>query len=289
MFHSVKFNSILGLAVMLSLLVFAPPPSFASCKNSGGSSGSNKFGSQVNGGSVTICASAVSVTPARSTTLKVLAKPLPKVAAKPAAKPSATRAAQAKPGFHKLAPPVAKPKLPTKPKPTKATSKVISKPSAANRTSAAADFTPAANQTAVYPSNQLSIGQQARFVSSAVQHFQTGILLNLPTEVRFTPVSVAWDFGDGNLFAGTTVGYSFGSAGPRTVTAQVTYSISYRVRGSSKWIAEPDTITLADQIAVVVAGNSNWNFIANDPTPPRGKTLLVGTDCLEIPSAFGCN
>ena len=289
MFHSVKFNSILGLAVMLSLLVFAPPPSFASCKNSGGTSGSNKFGSQVNGGSVTICASAVSVTPARSTTLKVLAKPMPKVAAKPAAKPSVTRAAQATLGFHKLAPPVAKPKLPTKPKPTKATSKVISKPSAANRTSAAADFTPAANQTSVYPSNQLSIGQQARFVSSAVQHFRTGILLNLPTEVRFTPVSVSWDFGDGNLFAGTTVGYSFGSAGPRTVTAQVTYSISYRVRGSSKWIAEPDTITLADQIAVVVAGNSNSNFIANEPTAPRGKTLLVGTDCLEIPSAFGCN
>lgn len=289
MFHSVKFNSILGLAVMLSLLVFAPPPSFASCKNFGGSSGSNKFGSQVNGGSVTICASAVSVIPARSATLKVLAKPMPKVAAKPAAKPSATRSAPAKLGFHKLAAPLAKPKLPTKPQPAKAKSKVISKPSAANLTSAKADFTPAPSQTSVYPSNQLLIGQQAKFVSSAAQHFRTGILLNLPTEVRFTPVSVAWDFGDGNLFSGTTVGHSFGSPGPRTVTAQVTYSISYRVRGSSKWIAEPDTITLANQLSVVVASNSNSNFIANDPTAARGKTLLVGTDCLEIPTAFGCN
>jgi hypothetical protein len=290
MLHPVKINSILGLAVMLSLLVFAPQPSLANCKNSGGSSGSNKFGSQVNGGSVTICASAVSVTPARSTTLKAPARSPVKTPTKTVAKPIAKPVVKV--SFHKLpiAPVIKKPQPQPKPvaKP-KQPAKVVSKPSTLNKTSAAADFTPAAADGSVYPSNQLAVGQRASFVTSAVQHYRTGTLLNMPTEVRFTPVSVAWDFGDGNLVAGAYVGHAFDSTGTHPVRVRVVYAVSYRLKGSATWIAEPDTITLLDELEVDVSGNSGSGSNSNQDPPAANRVLLVGGDCLTRPTSFGCN
>lgn len=296
MLHPVKINSILGLAVMLSLLVFAPQPSLANCKNSGGSSGSNKFGSQVNGGSVTICASAVSVTPARSTTVKAPVrspvkaptKTVDKPVTKPVAKPIARPVVRV--GFHKLpVPPVIKKPQPKPAAKPKQPAKVVSKPSTLNKTSAAADFTPAAADGNVYPSNQLAVGQQASFVSSAVQHYRTGTLLNMPTEVRFTPVSVAWDFGVGNVVSGAYVGHSFDSAGTHPVSVRVVYAVSYRLKGSATWIAEPDTITLLDELEVNVSVNSGSGSNGNQDQPSGNRVLLVGGDCLTRPTSFGCN
>lgn len=283
MMHPVKMNSILGLAVMLSLLSFAPQPSYAACKNSGGSSGSNKVGSQVHGSSVTICASAVMISPARSVTIKAVvktAKPAPTQAVKPVPRLI--------PAFHK--PPVRaqapKPKvIVTK----KTTTKVVSKPSTKNATAAAAQFSPAALAANVYPSNQLAVGQQASFEAGAVQHYRTGTLLNLPTEVRFTPLSVAWNFGAGQYLTGAHVGHVFYSAGTHPVQVRVVYAVSYRIKGSPTWISEPDTITLADDMSVDVSASSITEIWPNEmPSAPR-KVLLVGQDCIENPGTFGCN
>jgi len=284
--NPVKVNSIIGLTIMLSLLVVAPQPSFASCKNSGGSSGSSKVGSQVNGGSVTICASAVAITPARSTTIKTLVKTVQKAPVKTVVKPVAT--------FHKLPAPVAK--APAKAKApavkplaqTKTVAKVISKPSTANKTSAAADFTPAAVNGNVYPSNQLKVGQQASFTSSAVQHFRTGTLLSLATEVRFTPISVAWNFGDGNFVPGNSVGHAFTAAGDNSVQVRVVYAVSYRIKGKLAWIAEPDTITIADDLLVHISENALANPSDTFQSGEASKVLLVGSDCLSNPGTFGC-
>jgi len=283
MMHPVKMNSILGLAVMLSLLAFAPQPSYAACKNSGGSSGSNKVSSQVNGGSVTICASAVTISPARSVTVNAVL-----TSSKPAPKSAVKTPSKSLPAFHKIAVPA----IAAKPKATvskKTVAKVVSKPSTKNATAAAAEFTPAAVSASVYPSNHLSLGQWASFESTAVQHFRTGSLLNLPTEVRFTPLSVAWNFGTGQYLAGANVGHAFDSAGSHAVQVRVVYAVSYRLRGSSTWIAEPDTIALGDEINIEVAANS---FSENRPIekPSAARTvLLVGQDCLEKPGTFGCN
>lgn len=282
--HPVKMNSILGLAVMLSLLAFAPQPTFAACKNSGGSSGANTVGSQVNGSSVKICASAITISPARSVTVKSVV-----TSTKPAAKPSARQAVKVIP---KLIPAFHKPAVPAKtPKPKIMVSKktkLVSKPSSKNATAAAADFTPADVSANVYPSNHLSVGQSATFESTAVQHYRTGTLLNLPTEVRFTPLSVAWNFGAGQYQSGANVGHAFNIAGTHTVQVRVVYAVSYRLRGSTSWISEPDTITLADEITIEVsAGSTKVTEPIEKQASPK-KVLLVGQDCLENPGTFGC-
>lgn len=284
-----RLHSIIGLTVMLSLLAVAPAPSFASCRNSGGAQGSSKFGSQVNGGSVTICASAVAVTPARKTVVKtpvkVIAKTATKLAAKPAFKPAVKPVPKSVPAFHKIVRPANPPKLVIK---KKVTTKVISKPGSSNKTSATADFTPAGVNGNVYPSNELAVGQQASFTSTAVKHYRSGKLLDLPTEVQFTPISVTWNFGDGTAATGAYTPHVFGSAGVHQVQVLVVYSVSYRVKGSLAWVSEPDTITVADDILVDVSAASGLAAQPEVPGNENQRVLLVGQDCLSNPGSFGC-
>lgn len=293
MTNRVTINSLLGLAIMLSLLAVAPSPSFAGCRNSGSSSGTSKFSSQVNGGSVTICASAVAVTPARSATvktpIKVVAKTkaLVSVPVRNALNKAAKPKVNAKITFHRM--PAPKPKA--MPKPVikkKIVAKIIAKPSTANKTSAAADFTPAAVNGNVYPSTELSLGQQATFVANAVQHYRAGTLLGLPTEVRFTPISVSWNFGDGNGGLGSYSAHAFTAPGSHLVQVQVVYSVSYRVKGNVVWVAEPDSITVADDLVVAVSAGAATGGTALEPTAGN-RVLLVGQNCLSNPGSFGCN
>ena len=299
-----KINSFVGFGLMISLLVFAPEPSFAACRNSGGSSGNNSVGSQVNGSSVTICASALAVVPARTSVVKskVVVKPKPAPAPAPAKAPAVFRRTQAplkpkvvsivsKPIPTLVHAPVVKPKVPTT---TKIVNSAHTAPGSTSKSSATADFSPAAVSANVYPSDQLVVGQTASFSSSALQHFKSGTILNLPTEVRFTPISVDWDFqGDGEIQAssgqGAYVNHVFSSAGLFQVQVMATYAVSYRLRGSLDWIAEPETISLVDDLLIYVSGDGAEQ--ANVPAlkAPERKVRLVSGDCLKRPGSFGCN
>jgi len=290
MTNQVRLYSIVGLAIMLSLLAVAPAPSFAGCKNSGGSAGHSKFGSQVDGGSVTICASAVAVTPARSALVKTPVRSIAKT--KTVAKP--TPVVKTVPAFHRISTPISPAKKVAKPAvkitlKKKTDTKVISKPSTANKTSAVASFTPAGVTGNVYPSSELSVGQQASFTSSAVQHYRAGKLLGVSTEVRFTPTSVFWDFGDGNSGSGSYLPHTFSSTGTHQVQVRVVYAVSYRVRGSLTWIAEPDSITVADDLLVDVSAGASHPSNSAVNSGANTKVLLVGQDCLANPGSFGCN
>ena len=296
---------------MLSMVSFAPMPSWASCKNSGGSASGHKVGSQVSGGSVTICASAVSVSPARTVVVKAPAKktvsvsqtPVVKVVAKVVAKPAFRTILKPNPKATVtkvpalLKKPTAKStkvvsKVPSKViKIVKPVAKVITKPGSANTTDGSANFVPAAVTGSVYPSNQLSVGQTATFVALATVHYRSGTLLALPTEVRFTPISVDWNFGDGSDGTGSTLDYAFDSVGQQSVAVRVTYQVAYRVKGSLSWIAEPDSISVLDELMVTVIDDEVLS--ASDETSalvriPR-RVLLVGENCLARPGAFGCN
>lgn len=287
-----RVASYLGLALMLSLLTFVPTPGFAACKNSGGTSGSHKFGSQVNGGSVTICATAVAVTPARTAVVKLPAKVAPKPAAKPAAKKPAVFRKQPLIVLQQDAPkPASKPvsKPASKPKPTakpKNKSKLITKPASKNVTSASANFTPTSVAASVYPSNQLGVGQLATFVTSAVVHYRSGTLLAIPTEVRFTPVEIEWDLGDGFTGTGQSLNFAYEQMGTFAVLLRVRYEVSYRYKGTQGWIAEPDSIQVSDNLFVEVSELAN---IEVPQEQGRRKALLVGQSCLERPGTFGCN
>jgi hypothetical protein len=291
-----RLNSFLGFSLMLSLLVFAPDPSFAACKNSGGSSGGNSVGSQVNGSSVTICASAVAVVPARSTVVTS------KVVAKPKTAPAVFRRTQnpiqprvpapvvkAKPPVPKA--PAPKPKVPVQ---TKAVNSLVSTPGSSSTAAAAADFSPIAASANVYPSDQLTIGQTATFSSSALQHFKSGTLLNLPTEVRFTPIAVNWNFPeedgpDSAGGSGSYVNHVFSSAGLFQVQVRATYAVSYRLKGSLNWIAEPETISMLDELQIYVSGDGVEQTDVPAITSPERRVRLVGSDCLKRPGTFGCN
>jgi hypothetical protein len=275
------------MALMLCLVAAVPQPTWAFCKNSGGSAGSHRVGSQVSSGSVTICASAVSVTPARTATLpakpKVIAKPktitpkvtkiIPPVHRKLAAQPI------------KLAPKPAKKllsKQPAKPKP-KPVVKTI--PGSTSASASSAMFTPAGVTATVFPSSELSLGQVASFSSNPMVHFRAGSVLNLPTEVRFTPVSTTWIFDGEVIGVGNSANYSFAEIGSHQVSVEVIYSVAYRVRGSALWIGEPDSITVLDDLSLQVSTESDtWDY----PEPPPGRALLVGSNCLAQPGSFGC-
>ena len=291
-----RTNSFVGFGLMISLLVFAPEPSFAACRNSGGSSGSNSVGSQVNGSSVTICASALAVVPARSSvvTSKVVAKPksAPAVFRRtqtPIQPKAPTPVVKAKPPAPKA--PAPKPKVPVQ---TKAVSSLITTAGSSSKSSATADFSPAAVSANVYPSDQLAVGQTASFSSSALQHFKAGTVLNLPTEVRFTPISVSWEFqGDTetqvSVGSGSFVDHVFSSAGLFQVQLMATYAVSYRIKGSLTWIAEPETISMVDELLIYVSGDgAEQPDVPVIPVPER-KARLVSGDCLKRPGSFGCN
>lgn len=278
--------SSLGLALMFSLLTFTPESSFAACKNSGGMTGNHKLGSQVNGSSVTICASAITVTPARKA---VVVKPV-KAAPKPIAKPVVVKKAvfrrqpimaQRQPAIKAVSKFVAKPKPVNKIK-----SKTKTASGSKNVTSASAKFTPSGVTGMVYPSNQLGVGQVASFVSSAVVHYRSGTLLAQPTEVRFTPVAIDWDFGAGVLGTGHSLNFAYDRQGTFAVQVKVKYAVSYRFKGSSQWIAEPDQIEVSDDLFVEVSALA----VEQEPAPEaQRRVLLVGESCLERPGTFGCN
>ena len=245
----------------------------------------------MSGSSVTICAAAVAITPARATVVKVVAKKVVtvktvKAVAKPA--PKVWAAISKKPAFGKVpAALAARPKIKTVIKVAKK-SKVIKKPGSANLTNGSANFEPAAINGAVYPSSQISVSQAATFSAPAYVHYRSGTLLSLPTEVRFTPISVSWDFGDGSNGTGASLGYAFDSVGSYPVTVRVVYAVAYRVKGSSAWIAEPDTIAMVDDLLVTVSAESAiTNAEAAIKSPSR--VLLVGESCLARPGTFGCN
>ena len=288
-----KMNSFVGLSLMISLLAFAPEPSLAACKNSGGSAGNNSVGSQVNGSSVVICASAVAVVPARAAVVKS------KTILKPKVVPVVFRRPQT-PAQKPVTVSVAKKPIPkpahTKTKTVvqkKVAKKIVSTPGSTSKTSASAEFSPAQVSARVYPSDQLTVGQTASLSASALQHFKSGTLLNLPTEVRFTPIGVDWDIqGDdasqASAARGSLINHVFSSAGLFQAKVTVTYAVSYRVKGSLAWIAEPDSISMVDELVIYVSGDG-----AEQPDEPAPQNLerrarLVASDCLKRPGSFGC-
>lgn len=286
-------NSLVGLSLMICLLTFAPEPSFAVCKNSGGSSGGNAVGSQVNGSSVTICASAVAVIPARASVVKSKVISKPKVLLVSFQKPQNYFFAQVQAPISKS------PKAETKRKQIvavqkKIVKKVVSAPGSTNKSSASADFSPMRVVATVYPSDQLTVGQPASFSALALQHFKFGTLLNLPTEVRFTPISVEWYFqgdeqNDMDTGSGGYLNHVFSSAGSFRVQAVATYAVDYRLRASLNWIAEPETISMLDELIIQVSGDGAEQPAIPSNNAPERRVRLVGSDCLKKPGSFGCN
>jgi hypothetical protein len=288
MFNAPRQQLILATALVVSLLAVAPEPAQAACKNSGPSINAHKYGSEVTGQSVTICSTAVKVTPARV----AVVKQKPATVAKPAPRPQVSAsykkllkqlgfAGAPKPKLKVIAKPVAKPKATV-------SKKVIRVAGSTTTNGAAANFTPAGVTARVYPGNTIEVGTQANFVSTPMMHYRAGILQSVPTEVRFTPIAVNWSFDDGQKASGAGVGRSFSDTGTHSVTVSVIYAVAYRVRGSAAWIQEPDQIEMTNQLQLDVVDAGEYSENPELAPEQSAKVLLVGSTCLAKPTAFGC-
>lgn len=118
----------------------------------------------------------------------------------------------------------------------------------------------------------------------------SGSLFGTPADVRFTPVTYHWDYGDATRASLTTPGASWSSLGVaefgRTPTSHVyaergdyvirlhvDYTAEYRYSGSA-WYPIPGLLTLPANELRITAGGA--------------QTVLVGDHCLARPSGPGC-
>ncbi len=121
------------------------------------------------------------------------------------------------------------------------------------------------------------------------QHVVPGTLLGLPAEVRFTPISYRWDYGDGShaqfaeggstwealgldWFAVTSTSHSYESRGAVAAVLTISYQAEYRFAGPT-WNPVVGILDVTDDpLAIVVATES---------------TVLVGGSC-GSESPLGC-
>jgi hypothetical protein len=103
--------------------------------------------------------------------------------------------------------------------------------------------------------------------------------LGIPAEVRFTPVSFRWKFGDGKTSTKKSTRESYSQQGQKLVELDVKFSVAFRFAGSKYWRKLSKSIWLDAQPVMVQVG----------ATPDRqAPPTFVYYDCLQQPSAQGC-
>lgn len=284
-------NGLLGFALALCLVSFAPTPSFAACKAS--AEGSFSSGFEITGNVVTLCGTAVEVQPARSavvvtTIIKTVVAPTPKptlksVLPKPIVAPKPViptkPVVSPKPPIvlkiimvDRYVPPPPKVVVPPPPKPTPTptpTKKptpaptpsantslvkvvtVVSTPESSTTDSGSISFTPTAMLASVSDSS-LKVGQAAIFSADPFTHYRTGAILGRAAEVSFTPGAVTWSFSGGGSSVGATTSRSFPTQGVFSATASVVYSVAYRFVASGGWINQ-GSISMQSTVSVQVS------------------------------------
>lgn len=126
----------------------------------------------------------------------------------------------------------------------------------------------------------LSVGKAVLLTSLATKHQRNRMLLWYPTQVRFKPVSTAWNFGDGEASTAPVAAHSWSKAGTYQVTLEVEYSVKYRIVGKSDWVRLPGTVR---------AVSAPRTFQVGSVSPEAsGRVTLVHWNCLQKLNAFGC-
>ncbi len=153
-----------------------------------------------------------------------------------------------------------------------------------------ASFTPQLGTTGMEPQGWAIVRLPANFYSGASEHVQSGTLLGQPAEVRFTPVSYSWDYGDGTTaafahpgaswadlgldeFESTPTSHTFTSEGTYTVQHTVTFVAAFRFAGGP-WTPIAGTLSVPGPAVPVVVGDAD--------------TVLVELECTANPSGPGC-
>ncbi|MBH0099469.1 hypothetical protein I6E68_10005 [Salinibacterium sp. NSLL150] len=153
-----------------------------------------------------------------------------------------------------------------------------------------ATFRPQAPAAGMQPNQWMIVGLDTNFYANASAHVVDGTLFGGTAQVRFTPTSYNWDYGDGTTStlgtAGTTwakskiaefdptpTSHVFEEPGNYTISLAVTYAAEYRVAGSS-WQNVVGTLTIVAPPLTATAGHAT--------------TVLVDQDCIANPTGIGC-
>jgi hypothetical protein len=153
-----------------------------------------------------------------------------------------------------------------------------------------ARFRPEAPTLTMEPNGWLLIGLPANFIADSSRHVQQGSLLDVPIEVRFTPASYNWSWGDGTSsgtsvpgatwaalglpeFSETPTSHVFASTGVYSITVTVAFTVEYRAVGGS-WISIAGTLSAPAVTVAALAGDA--------------KTVLVDKECNRNPDGPGC-
>jgi hypothetical protein len=153
-----------------------------------------------------------------------------------------------------------------------------------------ARFVPGAGTAGMEPAGWMVVGLPANFFGSAERQVMAGTVLDIPAEVRFTPVSYTWDFGDGQSlessspgsswaslglpeFSATSTSHTFGEPGAFTIRLTVNFSAEYRF-GADSFIPLVGSVPSSTNEIVALAGSA--------------QTVLVGEQCTDSRRGLGC-
>lgn len=153
-----------------------------------------------------------------------------------------------------------------------------------------ATFIPTPGHQQMEPDGWTVAGLDTNFYAITGTHVVNGTLLGRPADVRFTPVSYRWAYGDGTSATKSTRGGTWAAQGIRefeptptshvyeqlgdyTITLSIVFAAEYRFAGGA-WRPVVGTITLPANDLHIRVGTA--------------KTVLVEQDCLANPSGPGC-
>ncbi|WP_345063813.1 hypothetical protein [Leifsonia kafniensis] len=152
------------------------------------------------------------------------------------------------------------------------------------------NFTPATASTGMEPNGWMVVGLPANFMATAEIHVRSGLLLGFPAEVRFTPVSYSWNFGDGTTlssasggspwaaqslaeFSDTSTSHRYAASATFVIVSGVTYTAEYRF-AEQGWRTIAGTLSVTAEPFSAVAG--------------QAKTVLVNDGCQADSRGPGC-
>lgn len=153
-----------------------------------------------------------------------------------------------------------------------------------------ATFIPTPGRQQMEPDGWTVAGLDTNFYAITGQHVVNGTLLGRPADVRFTPTTYLWAYGDGTSATKSTMGgtwaaqgiaefeptptsHVYDELGDYTITLDIVFTAEYRFAGGP-WRPVVGTITLPANDLYLRVGTA--------------KTVLVEHDCQQNPAGPGC-
>ncbi len=153
-----------------------------------------------------------------------------------------------------------------------------------------AAFRPTPPVQYMQPDGWMVVGLPTNFYADTAAHVVSGELFDLPAEVRFTPVTYRWRYGDATRavlgtkgatwaalglreFDATPTSHIYRASGTYVIDLDVDYTAHYRILGGTWWRI-PGVLQLPANRLVATAGDA--------------VTVLVDRDCATAPSGPGC-